>query len=241
MVRTDEVTSPSHVWSAQPFPLPSTPLIHFISLEICIVMEDVSAGFVRGNVMDLKLGRRSVHWHLHHPNTHHVSEKKEKMLRKDFNSTTSTLGIRLAGMRMWTRSTSDHAAGGESWTERRLNTSAGRALSQHGLNEELHRFLELAKVSDHIHHHLSLILHQLESIIHSMEHHPSLCCISTSLLCIYEAQTDADVVPHPPVLRLIDFAHVERSNQKDVDVLFGLYSFRRILLDILGIPSRTSH
>ena len=68
---------------------------HKIASEVLIVLENVAHGFTQPNVIDLKLGARL--WDDAAP-----MEKRKKLDDVSKSSTSSSLGFRVAGMKVWT-------------------------------------------------------------------------------------------------------------------------------------------
>lgn len=65
-----------------------------LETTISIVLENITAGFVRPNVMDIKLGRRT--WDENTP-----PEKRQRLEKVCQNSTSASLGWRISGMKVW--------------------------------------------------------------------------------------------------------------------------------------------
>lgn len=216
-------------------PLAAVSYLHVIEIRIgsTLVLEDMSWGFKRPSMIDLKLGRSSF------DSSHRAAlcrEEKDldrakalKMLKKDQNSTTASLGLRLAGMRLWHRTSPDESKvdpdAGRKWREEKLDRRQGKHLRQSELWLILSRFFRSCVQCHHI-------LSQLEGLIAVLDLGVGVVSVSSSLLVAFESDWPSTTSPAPR-LRLIDFAHVSYEHGADREVLFGLCTLRRLLLDVI--------
>lgn len=194
-------------------------------------MEDLTAAFKNPSILDLKIGTTSV-------DPTESRAKRIKMLQKDLNSTTGSLGLRIAGMRRvvhpaaGTATESKHS--NESFIERR-GREWGRSIRQEEMQAALQRFFTM----DNIHVNLAvcaLFERSLVKLIEFQENQHEFKVISSSLLFLYESDTSE----LPKIcLKMIDFAHVQyfdaeeqRNKRVDEEYLFGLRVLLRLVKDI---------
>ncbi|KAF2083704.1 SAICAR synthase-like protein [Saccharata proteae CBS 121410] len=98
-LRLNGNTVPQAIPTPTPTPTPTTPNPTILrgkklNTDTSIVLENVASGFLRPNVMDVKLGSRL--WDDDAP-----MEKRERLDKVARETTSGSLGFRVAGMRVW--------------------------------------------------------------------------------------------------------------------------------------------
>ena len=102
-----------------------------LDTDHAIVMENVSAGFVRPNTLDIKLGSRL--W-----DDDAAPEKRQRLDQVAATTTSSTLGFRIAGMRVWNSSSNVATEGQPQGQYRAYDRMYGREFSA----QNVHRAFE---------------------------------------------------------------------------------------------------
>ncbi|KAJ5165780.1 hypothetical protein N7492_006076 [Penicillium capsulatum] len=172
---------------------------------LSIVLENVASGFRRPNVLDVKLGARL--WADDAP-----SAKRNKLDAVSKETTSSTLGYRIAGMKVWTGHNGVADAGGrtdpyatkyegaegakgeviEKHGYRRYDKWYGRSFNEHNVNQGFETFLAGAKAGDidrsqMVAHRLAEELRNVQQVLEAEESR----MYSSSVLIVYEGDPDA--------------------------------------------------
>ncbi|OJJ50893.1 hypothetical protein ASPZODRAFT_126861 [Penicilliopsis zonata CBS 506.65] len=177
-----------------------------LQTDISIVLENVASGFRRPNVLDVKLGARL--WADDAP-----PPKRAKLEQVSTQTTSGSLGFRIAGMKVWTgvagetdegertnpyetkHEASESGKSGEVVEKggyRRYNRWYGRAFSQHNVKEGFEAFLAGAKAgpidrSKLMAGRLADELRRVQSVLEAEESR----MYSSSVLIVYEGDMEA--------------------------------------------------
>ncbi|KAJ1939559.1 hypothetical protein EC988_007280, partial [Linderina pennispora] len=162
--------------------------------EMYVCMENVTSGFARACVMDVKVGTR-----LHDDDA--TEEKKQRMEKKAQQTTTASLGVRICGMAVAGRAPADR-----DWCRGLTDQTIGDAFKEFfaaagEVSEEFRRYIVRQFV---------LELQDYLRVVEGMEAR----MYASSLLFVYEADAERyqrfladDGVDGMLDLRAIDFAH----------------------------------
>jgi inositol-hexakisphosphate 5-kinase len=165
-----------------------------------VVLEDVNYGYRFPCVMDVKIGLR-------HYDDDATTEKRMRHIEKAESTTTSTTGVRFIGLQSYKGTGFDFR-----------DKYHGRNLKEADLVPESRWFFsnDTRLRTDC----LALTLAKLRAIADKMELQKHFQFYSSSLLLVYEGDVNA---PARVDVRLIDFAHTQRSNGvRDTGYLFGI-------------------
>jgi len=167
-----------------------------------IVIEDLTHGFKKPCILDVKIGRQSY-------GEDASPEKKASMEAKDKKSTTWTLGARITAMKVYQTETGDYIKKGKA-EGKDVTTENFRA----ALSEYFHNGKELRKEL------IPKFLEKIYKIKEWIESQSELRLYSSSILFVYDGEGDNDNV----VIRIIDFAHVFKiaDQGKDEGYIFGV-------------------
>jgi hypothetical protein len=165
-----------------------------------VVLEDVNYGYRFPCVMDVKIGLR-------HYDDDATPEKRMRHIEKAESTTTSTTGVRFIGLQSYKGNGFDFR-----------DKYDGRNLKEADLVPESRWFFSNdAQLRTEC---LVLTLAKLRAIADKMESQVHFKFYSSSLLLVYEGDVNA---PAHVDVRLIDFAHTQRSNDvRDTGYLFGI-------------------
>ncbi|KAF2229676.1 SAICAR synthase-like protein [Viridothelium virens] len=256
-VRTKDDSNNDHhhaaVSSTPGTTLPSTAL----ETETAIVLENLAAGFVRPNILDIKLGARL--WADDAP-----LEKRARLDAVAASTTSGSLGFRVAGMRVW-RGRPAGAVESEGRTDPEAgyqiyDRTYGRNFNTVTVKTAFDEFFLPADYACDIRARRHVVekcvreLGELQEKLEKME-----CRMySASILCVYEGDNSAldaaireerfpgrldsdeessePEVPKVATLKLIDFAHAKWTPGfgPDENLLQGVRSVHRILEDLLA-------
>lgn len=172
---------------------------------LSIVLENVAAGFKRPNVLDVKLGTRL--WGNDAP-----PSKRAKLDTVSKETTSSSLGFRIAGMKVWTGVSGESDEGGrtdpyetkhegkegakgeviEKAGYRRYDKWYGRSFNAANVKEGFETFLAGAKVGGVNHSKLVArrLIEELNGVQQALESEESRM-YSSSVLIVYEGDPDA--------------------------------------------------
>eukprot|EP00027_Filamoeba_sp_ATCC50430_P004612 CAMPEP_0168556132 /NCGR_PEP_ID=MMETSP0413-20121227/8713_1 /TAXON_ID=136452 /ORGANISM="Filamoeba nolandi, Strain NC-AS-23-1" /LENGTH=470 /DNA_ID=CAMNT_0008587045 /DNA_START=8 /DNA_END=1416 /DNA_ORIENTATION=- len=188
-----------------------------------IIIEDLCHGFSFPCVMDIKMGLTSA-------GEDATPEKREQMLKKDVKSTTSSLGLRITGMKVYQVTNGEYLQYTKSW---------GRKVTDDGIEDALLKFFSNGQNvrMDAI----DVFLYQLKIFQRLMESQSNYRFYSSSLLFVYDgkpepatdvvskvtlgAHIDLPVLHQQYMLKMIDFAHVfpiPQQQGKDDGYIFGI-------------------
>jgi len=178
-----------------------------------VVMEDLTAGMSKPCVMDIKMGTTSA-------GEDADPVKRAEMEKKDNESTTVALGMRITGMKVYKADKGEFQQFSKSW---------GRKVTPETMKDALATyFSDGIKLRKDI---LRLFFEKLEPINKWFENQFKLRFYSSSLLFVYEGDTSREPVVK---LRMIDFAHVFPINDggKDDGYLCGLKNLKKYLHEL---------
>lgn len=236
-----------------------------LDTELHIVLQNITAGFTRPNVLDLKLGAQL--W------DEGASEEKRARLDKVSGQTTSgSLGFRIAGMRTWVGSQA-----GEVEEELKpyvefdkeggyyvYNKMYGRKFSAENVREGFEAYIYPAgkggeREMQRAREVLAFFLGEVKDIVEVFERKESRM-YSASILLVYEGDVDAyegtkeklrgapeedeedeeAVVPQLAAVKMIDFAHAtwRAGEGKDENALRGMRSTVGVLKGLLDEVER---
>jgi inositol-hexakisphosphate kinase len=167
-----------------------------------IVLADLTAGFSKPCILDVKLGVSSV-------GEDASPEKKASMEAKDRGTTTHSLGMRITAMKVYQTDKADYVSLGKAWGKKVTPETMLESLSQFFNNGERLR-TEL----------IPSYLEKLGEIQEWINEQSQLRFYSSSVLFIYDGDESNSKVE----LKMIDFAHVHeiQDGGKDDGYIFGL-------------------
>lgn len=174
-----------------------------------MMLEDLTSGYVKPSVIDLKLGTKT--WEEDAPQEKIDRESKKYPLQR-------TIGFRLTGMRVFNRETKQHDVYdkkyGYSITLETLNSMFGVYFSQ--VSTACKKTV------------IASIIDQLRPILAWFEVPGRLRFICMSLLFILEGDTEED---YRPIVRMVDFAHAKQlpETERDEGCIVGL---KRIIQEL---------
>jgi len=194
--------------------------------KIYIVLEDLTSPFQKPCIMDIKMGTSSVGEDAN-------PEKKASMKAKDEATTTSSLGIRLSGFRVYYPSTKEYIVKDKSWGKKVKDNTIKTSIASFFYNGQ--------KMDKRI---IRAFLVRLTQLHAWMSSQKELRFYSSSLLFLYEGDEANDTRDTPMIdLRMIDFAHVHmiRDGGFDEGYLFGLNNLIRIFTELSEEQYEGSH
>jgi len=179
------------------------------------VLEDLTAQFKKPCIMDIKIGTSSV-------GEDASEEKKASMKAKDDATTTTTLGIRLSGFRVYQPKKGEYVL---------KDKSFGKKVKDNTMTDSLAVFFNNGeKVRKHV---VEAFLAKVKEVQQWMESQKDLRFYSSSLLFLYEG--DETDTANPKVdLRMIDFAHVHpiKDGGRDEGYVTGVKNLVRVLGEV---------
>ncbi|KAJ5945891.1 hypothetical protein N7454_002730 [Penicillium verhagenii] len=222
---------------------------------ISVVLENVAAGFRRPNVLDVKLGARL--WADDAP-----PAKRTKLDAVSKETTSSSLGFRIAGMKVWTGedgeadegartnpyATKYEGAEGEKGEVvekngyRRYDKWYGRSFNEGNVKEAFETFLAGAKAGtvDRSKMIAGRLVEELKNVQQVLESEESRM-YSSSVLVVYEADPEAMEVALEEERRLSEQQPQEEEEEDDEDVDFEFSEEAFELVDVQlgnGLPQK---
>jgi len=183
----------------------------------CIIIEDLTAGMTHPCIMDIKMGTCSA-------GDDASPEKRESMIKKDANSTTQVMGVRITGAKVYNNITKESTQYTKSW---------GRKVTEETFTESLTKYFDNG---DRIRYDIVNNLRQkLQPFQDWMSNQSKLRFYSSSLLFVYDADTSERTDKHPAgevFFCMIDFAHVSpitEPNGHDDGYILGLKNLMKSL------------
>lgn len=196
-----------------------------VDTEQAIVLENAAAGFVKPNIMDLKIGARL--WGDDAP-----PAKRQRLDDVAAKTTSGSLGLRIAGMRVWDAEKHEFKAYGKMY---------GRQFDKETVVQGFEEYFGLRERGRETSADLEAVLHvvkkEIEAVRAALEV-MELRMYSASILIVYEGD--------PAVLRTTLDAHnraVEREVAEEDGDEYGTFLFSfpgRPLLTVAQIPVRTT-
>jgi len=169
-----------------------------------IIIEDMTYKMQKPCVMDIKMGTTSA-------GEDATGEKREEMLKKDFGSTTVTLGMRITGMKVYDEKKQENVQYTKSW---------GRKVTPDTMVDSLNKYFDLGtRVRYDV---LGEFIKRLKVFQQWMESQNKLRFYSSSLLFVYDAANNDGAHCH---MKMIDFAHVfpiPENNGRDEGYIIGV-------------------
>jgi inositol-hexakisphosphate kinase len=164
--------------------------------QVCMVLENLVAPFAKPCVLDLKIGTRQ------HGDDAEPS-KRDRSIKRCESTTSSALGLRVSGMRVWHPDDDDNAP--RTWSK-----DYGKSLRSDNFIEVLESFFDAGRAHGAIRKGVVEQMRQRVSELHDViKDVEAFRFFSSSLLLIYEGSPDADHGHADRVdVRLIDFARV---------------------------------
>lgn len=166
--KTPIQTSPDEVQQATAILAMAKPL----DTPTAVVLENIAAGFVHPNIVDLKLGTRL--WA-----DDYTEEKREKREKASAQTTSGQLGFRVTGMKIW-----------KSKSYVLYNRYYGRALTADTVHEALEELVCLGTDKESVRDTIRGIIGAIENIEHIIANQESRIYAS-SLLLVYEGDQEA--------------------------------------------------
>jgi 1D-myo-inositol-tetrakisphosphate 5-kinase/inositol-polyphosphate multikinase len=223
---------------------------------LSIVLENVAAGFRRPNVLDVKLGARL--WADDAP-----PAKRNKLDAVSKETTSGSLGYRIAGMKVWTGSDGEADEGSktnpfavkyegaegqrgeviEKDGYRRYDKWYGRSFSADNVKEGFETFLAGAKAGsvDHSKMVARRLTEELQNVQRVLESEESRM-YSSSVLVVYEGDPEAMAIALEEEKKIPEHGESEDENDDDEDeVSFGFTEEPLELVDVRlpdGIPQK---
>eukprot|EP01126_Amoeba_proteus_P013784 TRINITY_DN1590_c0_g1_i17.p1 TRINITY_DN1590_c0_g1~~TRINITY_DN1590_c0_g1_i17.p1 ORF type:complete len:868 (-),score=278.55 TRINITY_DN1590_c0_g1_i17:163-2766(-) len=181
--------------------------------ELYIIMEDLTYGKLKPCVIDMKIGKQT--WAPDAP-----VEKREKMEKKDKNSSSHYLGSRIIGFNRYLV---------EEDRKVKMGREITKMVSPDQYPKLIRSFFDNGKeIRVDV---MKECVNQMERLVSWWEQQTSFSTYSSSLLVVYDGASPVPVV----TVKVIDFAHVINldGNSKDENFLFGLRSNLRIFTEII--------
>ncbi|KAL6043621.1 Cdc42 rho gtpase-activating protein [Balamuthia mandrillaris] len=178
-----------------------------------VIMEDLTAPFKKPCVADFKIGITSA-------GEDASPEKREAMRKKDMESTTVSLGMRITGMKVWDVKKGDYVRYTKTW---------GRDVTIEKTKEAVSLFFHNGeRVRKEI---VALALEKATAILEFMKNQRHSRFYSSSLLFLYDGDTSQ---PPALTLKMIDFAHVHPIKDGGLDdgYIFGVTNLLHHLEEI---------
>jgi len=167
-----------------------------------IVIEDLTHGFAKPCILDIKIGRQSY-------GEDADESKKANMAAKDKKSTTWTLGARITAVKVYQVETGNYIKKSKDYGKTIKTEDFQSALSEYFHNgKELRRGL------------IPKFLEKIKEIKEWIESQGDVRLYSSSILFVYDGEGSDDNV----VIKMIDFAHVFKitDDGKDDGYIFGV-------------------
>mmetsp|Transcript_14363 Transcript_14363/g.15922 ORF Transcript_14363/g.15922 Transcript_14363/m.15922 type:complete len:249 (-) Transcript_14363:48-794(-) len=160
-----------------------------------IEIEDLRAGYAKACIMDIKMGTSSAG-----PDA--KGDKRKRMEAKDAQTTTTSLGIRISGLRSYILDKDDYDSRDKPW---------GKKVTDKTMKESLTLFFNNGKTirKDVI----KMFLEQLKPVQEFFERQSKIKVFSSSILFVYDGASKDPVGR----LRIIDMAHVFPITDKSKD------------------------
>lgn len=179
--------------------------------DLFVHMEDLTAGMHWPSIMDVKIGTRS--YAEQEPET-----KKAKMRKKDMESTTHTLGMRITGMRVHNVYEHTQNIHDKVWGRGITEPATQKALEEYFCDGSGNLRRKEAKI----------FAEKIKSVIDFMATQNDFRLFSSSLLFVYDACPCSIAEPR---LRMIDFAHVHKARTPGPDegYLVGANNLHRFI------------
>jgi len=180
-----------------------------------IIIEDLTHNFKKPCILDVKIGKQSF-------GEDASPEKREGMEKKDKESTTFSLGMRITAMKVYQSTNGDYIKTGKKEGQKVTEETFSEALSQYFKNGKSFR--------------KNLIPHFLERLAKVQqwaENQGELRLYSSSVLLIYDGEEDENEVPRVEI-RIIDFAHAFKIEDggKDHGYIFGINNLVKVLKEM---------
>jgi len=168
-----------------------------------VVMQDLTSSFKKPCILDVKIGLTSV-------GEDATPEKKEAMLKKDMETTTHTLGIRITAMKVFRTNKGEFVSFGKPW---------GKKVTKENMQQSLKEFFDNGQ---NIRHDLiPVYLSKLKPLLEYFNSQKELRFYSSSLLFLYDGMDNS---ADKAEVKMIDFAHVHeiKDGGKDNGYITGL-------------------
>ena len=176
-----------------------------------MIIDDLTYSYSKPSIIDLKMGVKT--WEDDAPKEKIERESKKYPLQRK-------IGFRLTGMRVFNTEKQEFDIYGKNY---------GYSLTEETLPNMFATYFSFVKAElrQAV---IRSVIEQLESILEWFELRGHLQFICTSVLIIFEGNTESD---YRPIVRLVDFAHVRQlpSEQRDEGFIVGL---KWILNDLKG-------
>ena len=181
--------------------------------EVAMVLKDIEHGFKKPCVMDIKLGKV-----LASPVA--TAEKKARLEKVSNETTSGSVGLRIAGMKVWETEKNEPTMYGKEY---------GRSLTSSNIQEAFKTFFT-PLMATHPREMLSRYDSTINDIISAIEY-AGLKLYSSSLLIVYESDRKS---PRKTMdIKLIDFAHATLEHDDiDFNTMQGLDNAARIIRGI---------
>jgi len=190
------------------------------------VMEDLTHGFQRPNIIDVKMGART--WYIEAG-----PKYVEKCKLKDKETTSEALGFRVSGMQVY------EAKKGELW---KASRAWCKYMKPEEVPEALKRFVSSNPSAEKGYDGAfaravyGAVLKELQNLKAWLEVQTSYHFFSTSVLLVYEGEP---TIPQAVSVRLVDFAHVLYDRDAiDENQLSGLNALMKMLTEIIDSDTK---
>lgn len=182
-----------------------------IQTDLAVVLENVAAGYKRPNILDVKLGARL--WADDAP-----KEKKARLQRAAEETTSKSLGFRIAGMKTYQGSGAAKRMDVNSDGYRVFDKKYGRSFNAETVQQGFRDFFQLEKgvaskdKKDPIRKTIKRFLGSLEEMVQVLEKEESRM-YSASLLFVYEGDVEAREAAFPEERRILEEIKSARNQQ----------------------------
>jgi len=190
------------------------------------VMEDLTHGFQRPNIIDVKMGARTSYIEA-------GPKYVEKCKLKDKETTSEALGFRVSGMQVY------EAKKGELW---KASRAWCKYMKPEEVPEALKRFVSSNPSAEKGYDGAfaravyGAALKELQNLKAWLEVQTSYHFFSTSVLLVYEGEP---TIPQAVSVRLVDFAHVLYDRDAiDENQLSGLNALMKMLTEIIDSDTK---
>lgn len=167
-----------------------------------MIIDDLTDSYSKPSIIDLKMGVKT--WEDDAPQEKIERESKKYPLQRK-------IGFRLTGMRVFNTEKQEFDIYGKKY---------GYSLTEETLPDMFTKYFSFVK-KEFLQAVINSIIQQLESILEWFEKRGHLQFICTSVLIIFEGNTENE---YRPIVRLVDFAHVKQltAEQHDDGFIVGL-------------------
>jgi 1D-myo-inositol-tetrakisphosphate 5-kinase/inositol-polyphosphate multikinase len=182
-----------------------------------IVMEDLTHAYDTNTlcVSDIKMGIVTY--------DAHASEKKRAYeIEKASVTTTVTLGFRVCGLKVYE----------EGVGLKKYDKDFGKNLTEKTIQAGIEMFFHNAHLRTIV---VPQFIAKLYELLDWFENNTQFSFVGTSLLLMYDGKLESDGANRRVDVKVIDFAHVDRTGRRDDGYIYGLKNLIQVFEDIEGL------